>query len=35
MDIMYNRSGSIEEALSNIENYLISYDVNLYNQIMK
>ena len=35
MDIMYNRSGSVEEALSNIENYLISYDVNLYNQIMK
>ena len=35
MDLMYNRSGSIEEALSNIETYLISYDVNLYNQIMK
>ena len=35
MDIMYSREGSIEEALSNIENYLVSYDANLYNQIMK
>lgn len=35
MYIMYSRKGSVEEALSNIENYLISYDVNLYNQIMK
>lgn len=35
MYIMYSRKGSVEEALSSIENYLISYDVNLYNQIMK
>jgi polyferredoxin len=35
MDIMYNRSGSIEDAVTDITQYLISYDNDLYQQIMK
>lgn len=35
MDMMYNRSGSVEDAISDITQYLISYDNDLYQQIMK
>ena len=35
MDIMYDRDCSITEAVIKIQNYLISYDIELYNQIMK
>ena len=35
MDMMYNRSGSVEDAVICIQQYLISYDNNLYQQIMK
>lgn len=35
MDLMYNRSGSVEDAVTEITQYLISYDNDLYQQIMK
>ena len=35
MDMMYNRSGSVEDAVICIQQYLISYDNDLYQQIMK
>jgi hypothetical protein len=35
MDMMYNRDCSIVEAVVKIQSYIISYDIELYNQIMK